>query len=105
MGTSEKELHAVEQAAKSNVPVAELFGVPVQVVRMDDVLARVDDAIASQSSLNIGVVNSAKIVNMRKDAELCEAVLSSDAIGDGNGGQEQSGFNALTHDGDKGQTQ
>lgn len=58
----------------------ELFGVAIQSVSMDDVLARVDQSITNRTSLDIGVVNAAKIVNMSKDPELCDAVLRSDAI-------------------------
>jgi N-acetylglucosaminyldiphosphoundecaprenol N-acetyl-beta-D-mannosaminyltransferase len=59
---------------------AMLFGIPVQAVTMSEVLQQVATSIESRSSLDIGVVNAAKIVNMRKDPELSEAVLSSDAI-------------------------
>ena len=47
---------------------------------MQEVLERVDAAIASHASLDIGVVNGAKVVNMQKDPELSEAVLSADVI-------------------------
>lgn len=57
-----------------------LFGIPIQVATMRDALVRVDKAISSRSSLNIGVVNAAKLVNMRHDKALHEAVLSSDVI-------------------------
>jgi len=60
--------------------VARLFGVPIEAVTMPEVLDRVDSVIANRESLDIGVVNAAKIVNMRKDPELAEAVLASDAI-------------------------
>lgn len=60
--------------------VATLFGIPVQVAMMPDVLKLIDEAISSRSSLDIGVVNAAKIVNMRKNPELADAVLSSDVI-------------------------
>ena len=80
MDIEARESPSVEQCAESADLVVELFGVPVQATCMNGVLARVDDAIESRSSLNIGVVNAAKIVNMQKDKELCEAVLSSDVI-------------------------
>lgn len=57
-----------------------LFGIPVQSATMNDVLDRVDKAIDTKSSMNIGVINAAKIVNMERDSELSEAVLSSDEI-------------------------
>lgn len=60
--------------------MAELFGIPVAAATMDDALEVVSDSIARRGSLDIGVVNAAKIVNMRKDKGLAEAVLSSDVI-------------------------
>jgi len=60
--------------------VSVLFGIPVEAATMEQVLARVEKAVETRESLDIGVVNAAKVVNMRKDAELSEAVLSSDVI-------------------------
>ena len=57
-----------------------LFGIPIAAVRMADVVARVDAAIASRTSLQIGVVNAAKLVNMRRDDRLLADVLSSDLV-------------------------
>jgi N-acetylglucosaminyldiphosphoundecaprenol N-acetyl-beta-D-mannosaminyltransferase len=47
---------------------------------MDQALAGVDDAVRERTRLQIGVVNAAKIVNMRRDPVLREDVLSSDLI-------------------------
>jgi len=47
---------------------------------MEKVLAQVHDAIKTRSKLHIGVVNAAKIVNMRRDSFLQRDVLSSDII-------------------------
>ena len=60
--------------------VVTLFGIPIQAATMQEVLGRVDDCIAERTSMDIGVVNGAKVVNMHKDTALSEAVLSSDAI-------------------------
>lgn len=57
-----------------------VLGVPVSCVSMSGALDIVDSAVASGSTLHIGVVNAAKIVNMRKDPELRQAVLASDII-------------------------
>ena len=62
------------------MPVANLFGIPIQIATMAEVLERVDDAISTRQSLDIGVVNAAKVVNMRSDPELAKAMLNSDAI-------------------------
>jgi N-acetylglucosaminyldiphosphoundecaprenol N-acetyl-beta-D-mannosaminyltransferase len=61
-------------------PVREILGVPVDALTMDEVLDRVEDAIARRAPLQIGVVNAAKVVNMRRDPALREDVLSSDLI-------------------------
>lgn len=60
--------------------VKDLFGIPISAVTMGEALAIVDDAIARRASLQIGVVNAAKVVNMKRDPALNEAVLSSDII-------------------------
>lgn len=61
-------------------PVREILGVPVDALTMDQVLDRVEDAVARRAQLQIGVVNAAKVVNMRRDPALREDVLSSDLI-------------------------
>jgi N-acetylglucosaminyldiphosphoundecaprenol N-acetyl-beta-D-mannosaminyltransferase len=58
----------------------ELFGVPVAAVTMDDALDLVQEAVTTRRPLQIGVVNAAKIVNMRRDNELRADVLSSDLV-------------------------
>ncbi len=57
-----------------------LFGIPLAPQTMAEVLASVESAIRERRRLLIGVVNAAKIVNMRRDPELRAAVLSSDLI-------------------------
>ena len=57
-----------------------LFGVPVAATTLAEALDRVDDAIAHREPLHIGVVNVAKLVNMRREPLLREAVLASDVI-------------------------
>ena len=61
-------------------PVRHLFGVPIRAATMDQALDGVLDAIRTRKRLNIGVVNAAKIVNMRRSPALREAVLQSDVI-------------------------
>jgi N-acetylglucosaminyldiphosphoundecaprenol N-acetyl-beta-D-mannosaminyltransferase len=58
----------------------EILGVPIDALTMEDVLDRVDKAIGSRERLQIGVVNAAKLVNMRRDLALRADVLSSDLI-------------------------
>jgi len=65
---------------RPDVEVRDLFGIPVQAATMDDAVAMVERAIVLREPLHVGVVNAAKIVNMRKNPKLDEAVRSSDAI-------------------------
>lgn len=61
-------------------PLQDLFGIPVAAVRMADAVAAVDRAIHARERLLIGVVNAAKIVNMKRDAALGASVLAADLI-------------------------
>jgi N-acetylglucosaminyldiphosphoundecaprenol N-acetyl-beta-D-mannosaminyltransferase len=61
-------------------PVRELFGVPIAAMTMADAVRAVDDAIDARRSLQIGVVNAAKLVNMRRDETLRDSVLSSSIV-------------------------
>lgn len=60
--------------------VRHLFGIPVAAMTMADVVPLVDRAVAERRPLQIGVVNAAKVVNMRRDARLREDVLASDIV-------------------------
>jgi N-acetylglucosaminyldiphosphoundecaprenol N-acetyl-beta-D-mannosaminyltransferase len=57
-----------------------ILGVPVAPVTMDEAVDWVDKAVRERRGLRLGVVNAAKIVNMRRDPELRADVLSSDVI-------------------------
>ena len=61
-------------------PTRRLFDVPIHALTMDEVLAVVDETIASDARLLIGAVNAAKVVNMRRHGELRRAVLRADMI-------------------------
>ena len=60
--------------------VRTLFGVPIRALTMGQVVAVVDEAIERRSRLLLGVVNAAKLVNMRRDETLRRAVLTADLI-------------------------
>jgi N-acetylglucosaminyldiphosphoundecaprenol N-acetyl-beta-D-mannosaminyltransferase len=62
------------------IPVRELFGVPIAAATYEDVLSSVDAAISERRRFHIGVVNAAKIVNMRRDPALRADVLASDIV-------------------------
>jgi len=66
----------VTTGSKSKV----LFDIPVAAVTMDEALDIVDAAIVERRQLQIGVINAAKVVNMRRDPVLRDAVLSCDVI-------------------------
>ena len=58
----------------------DILGVPIDALTMEEVLDRVDMAIGSRERLQIGVVNAAKLVHMRRDPALRTDVLSSNLI-------------------------
>jgi len=57
-----------------------LFGVPIHAMTMPQALDVVHEAITRHERLQIGVVNVAKVVNMRRNPALGEDVLTSDLI-------------------------
>lgn len=57
-----------------------ITGVPIEASTMRQALERCEQAIRSRSRLLVGVVNAAKLVHMRSDQRLREAVLAADAI-------------------------
>ncbi|NOS99356.1 MAG: WecB/TagA/CpsF family glycosyltransferase [Phycisphaerales bacterium] len=57
-----------------------LFGVPIDGLTLAQVLDLIDETIRARGRLLIGVVNVAKLVNMRRDALLRDSVLSSDVV-------------------------
>lgn len=58
----------------------DVLGVPFDALTMDEVLESVDKAIFSRDLLRIGVVNVAKLVQMRRDPALRADVLSCDLV-------------------------
>ena len=64
----------------SGTPVRELFDIPISALTMDQALDRIDETILRRAHLHIGVVNAAKIVNMKRNEVLRQDVLSSDLI-------------------------
>jgi N-acetylglucosaminyldiphosphoundecaprenol N-acetyl-beta-D-mannosaminyltransferase len=64
----------------ARAPVQNMLGIPICSLTMDEVLALIDRTISDRSRLQIGVVNAAKIVNMRRDEVLRNDVLSSNII-------------------------
>jgi N-acetylglucosaminyldiphosphoundecaprenol N-acetyl-beta-D-mannosaminyltransferase len=57
-----------------------LFGIDVHALTMHQALDNINEAIQGKKSLHIGMLNAAKIVNMKRDPNLGEDVNSSDMI-------------------------
>jgi len=58
----------------------DILGIPILSVTIHEALDLIHQAIHNKEHLHIGVVNAAKIVNMKKNPGLREDVLSSDVI-------------------------
>ena len=61
-------------------PTANLFGVTINALSLDQVLDLIEVVIRDNRRLKIGVVNVAKIVNMNRDSSLGEDVQQSDIV-------------------------
>lgn len=57
-----------------------IFGISIIAATLEQALGRVESAVIHREEIKIGVVNAAKVVNMRYDGELREAVLESDVV-------------------------
>lgn len=57
-----------------------LFDVPIHAMRMEEVIALAEQRIDARQPLLIGVVNAAKMVNMRRDELLRRSVLDAHLI-------------------------
>jgi N-acetylglucosaminyldiphosphoundecaprenol N-acetyl-beta-D-mannosaminyltransferase len=66
--------------AEVHAPLRRLFGVGVHAVTMDQALGICRRAVQTRRHLNIGVVNAAKIVAMRRSPLLFDAVAGADLV-------------------------
>ena len=57
-----------------------LFGIELDALTMDQTVDRCMEAVRDGRQLEIGVVNAAKLVNMRRDHRLAEAVAGCDLV-------------------------
>ena len=64
----------------TDVPIRQLFGIPLAAITMDEMVEIVDTAVAARRPLQIGVVNAAKVVNMQRDPALRDDVLASHIV-------------------------
>lgn len=71
----------VRQAPGPRTPARRtLFGVELDPLTMDETVARCLAAVRNGGQLEIGVVNAAKLVNMRRDDRLAKAVAGCDLV-------------------------
>lgn len=57
-----------------------LFGIYLDALSMDDVIERCRTALVTRSRLLLGVLNAAKVVNMRKDPLLRDSLIGCDLL-------------------------
>ena len=63
-----------------DAPSVKLFGIRIHSVTLSAALDLVDQAISRRERLQIGVLNAAKVVNMRRDPTLHDDVAGSDIV-------------------------
>jgi len=54
----------------AHAPTRVLFGIPIHAMTMGQALDFIDDTIARRDRIQIGVVNAAKVVNMKRNPYL-----------------------------------
>ncbi|MFE9632051.1 WecB/TagA/CpsF family glycosyltransferase [Streptomyces sp. NPDC006463] len=57
-----------------------LFGISLDALTMDETVQRCLDAVRRGEQIEIGMVNAAKLVNMRRDPRLAQAVAGCDLV-------------------------
>ncbi len=55
-------------------------GVPIAAVTMPEMVSLCADSVRNKRQMTIGAANAAKVVKMRHDPQLCQAVLGTDII-------------------------
>lgn len=65
---------------KSEIPVVHILGIDVFKMGMEEVLDLCEERIAQRKPLLVGVVNVAKLVNSRKNAQLKKSVEDADVV-------------------------
>lgn len=73
-------MSATRSSSERNGRRVELCGVPVDALRMSDVVDRLRMAIDRRESVQVSVINVAKVVGMRQDKVLRDSVLTGDLI-------------------------
>jgi N-acetylglucosaminyldiphosphoundecaprenol N-acetyl-beta-D-mannosaminyltransferase len=65
---------------EADAPAVELFSVPFDAITMDEAISRCTDAVERERYLQIGVVNAAKVMNMRRNPALRVSVAACDMV-------------------------
>lgn len=65
---------------RAGLRTRQVLGVPIAAITLSEAVDQVAAAIAAKRNLQIGVVNAAKLVNMRRDPELRADVLACDLV-------------------------
>lgn len=60
--------------------ISTIFKIPINKLTLEETLDLIHEKIEKREKLQIGVVNAAKIVNMHRNEELNQAVMTSDVI-------------------------
>lgn len=68
------------EIASGAAPRGLLFGLPLDALTLEDVLTRCDEAITRRVRFQIGVVNAAKVVTIRSNRMLRDALLGCDLL-------------------------
>ncbi|MBA8792690.1 N-acetylglucosaminyldiphosphoundecaprenol N-acetyl-beta-D-mannosaminyltransferase [Friedmanniella endophytica] len=65
---------------KPAAPARQMFGLKIDALTLDDVIWYSRRAIENRQRLLIGVVNAAKVINLRTDASLRESLMECDLV-------------------------
>jgi len=80
MTTDHDLLNGPLKRYKVQQPTIKIFGIDIHPVGMSDTLDIVNECITSRQSLHVGMLNAAKVVNMKRNPALGEDVNSSNLI-------------------------
>lgn len=70
----------VSNRPSSHAPAASLFGLRIDALRIEEVIDRCKRAVSTRKTMLLGVVNAAKVVNIRKDPALRGALNKCDML-------------------------
>lgn len=78
MAVQQTNLIPETDGSAREIPVRRLFGIPVHAATMAQAVERCQNAIVHRRRMMIAVVNAAKVVNMRRQPTLRDAVMTAD---------------------------